>query len=290
MANFNPLPYTLANGTTADATQVMSNFNQIVANGNANVAENGANSSITSLNGLTTPLSIAQGGTGSSSGATLNSTGMMTLWAGSPSAPPAGWLYCDGSAISRTTYALLFAAIGTAYGDGDGSTTFNIPDMRGSVPAGYDSGNATGRLTEAETQGVSAAALGNSGGEQGHTLITGELAAHNHGVTDPGHLHIIIDPKHGHAIDDPGHVHEVVVPVNPNFGYGQVVAGNTDANFVEGTVYTTEAAATNIAVFTAATGITNQTSTTGITTNNAGSGNAHNNVQPTLIVGFIIKT
>ena len=49
---------------------------------------------------------------------------------------PAGWLLCDGSAISRTTYAALFAAIGTAFGTGDGSTTFNLPDMREVVPVG----------------------------------------------------------------------------------------------------------------------------------------------------------
>lgn len=50
---------------------------------------------------------------------------------------PEGWLICNGSAISRTTYASLFNAIGTVYGTGDGSTTFNIPDLRGRVPRGY---------------------------------------------------------------------------------------------------------------------------------------------------------
>lgn len=50
---------------------------------------------------------------------------------------PTGWLLCDGSAVSRTTYDALFAVISTAYGAGDGSTTFNLPDMRGRVPAGF---------------------------------------------------------------------------------------------------------------------------------------------------------
>lgn len=68
-----------------------------------------------------------------------------TLFADSPigaiipyggSSAPAGWFLCDGSAISRTTYAELFAVIGTSFGSGDGSTTFNIPDMRESVPKG----------------------------------------------------------------------------------------------------------------------------------------------------------
>lgn len=53
--------------------------------------------------------------------------------------PPTGWLICDGSAVSRTTYAELFKVIGTSYGAGDGSTTFNLPNKKGRVSAGYDS-------------------------------------------------------------------------------------------------------------------------------------------------------
>ena len=53
-------------------------------------------------------------------------------------AAPAGWLLCYGQAVSRTTYAALFNALGTAYGAGDGSTTFNLPDLRGRVPGGKD--------------------------------------------------------------------------------------------------------------------------------------------------------
>jgi microcystin-dependent protein len=62
--------------------------------------------------------------------------GEMKIWCGPSTSVPNGWLYCDGSAISRTTYADLFDVIGTAFGSGDGSTTFNIPDMRESVPKG----------------------------------------------------------------------------------------------------------------------------------------------------------
>lgn len=61
--------------------------------------------------------------------------------------PPAGWLLCDGSAVSRTTYARLFAAIGTVYGTGDGSTTFNLPELRGEFLRALDNGRGvdTGR-------------------------------------------------------------------------------------------------------------------------------------------------
>lgn len=53
---------------------------------------------------------------------------------------PAGWLACNGAAVSRSAYAALFAAIGTAHGAGDGATTFNLPDMRGEFPRGFDDG------------------------------------------------------------------------------------------------------------------------------------------------------
>lgn len=92
-------------------------------------------------------------------------------------AAPALWLPCDGAAVSRTTYSALFAAIGTAYGAGDGSTTFNVPSLKGRVPVGYDSGQ-----TEFN-------ALNKSGGAKTHTLSTSEIPSHNHGVNDPGHAH-----------------------------------------------------------------------------------------------------
>lgn len=75
---------------------------------------------------------------------------------------PAGWLLCDGSAVSRTTYAGLFAVIGTWYGVGDGSTTFNLPDLRGRVVAGKDDmgGNAAGRLMNPPLFGATLGASG----------------------------------------------------------------------------------------------------------------------------------
>ena len=62
-------------------------------------------------------------------------TGALHIYGGTTA--PTGWLLCDGSAVSRATYADLFGAIGTNFGSGDGSTTFNLPDMRGRVPVGY---------------------------------------------------------------------------------------------------------------------------------------------------------
>lgn len=96
---------------------------------------------------------------------------------------PANWLFARGQAVSRTTYAALFAAIGTAFGAGNGTTTFNLPDLRGRVPVGRDNmgGTPANRLTSA-VSGVDATTVGAAGGDQ-------RLHQHNHNVTDPGHVH-----------------------------------------------------------------------------------------------------
>ncbi|MCW3101264.1 MAG: uncharacterized protein JWL77_6882 [Chthonomonadaceae bacterium] len=99
------------------------------------------------------------------------------------SAPP-GYLLCYGQAISRTSFAALFNAIGTAFGAGDGSTTFNVPDVRGRVSAGDDNmgGTAANRLTTAGS-GVDGATLGAVGGAQDQTLTTAQIPAHAHTLT-----------------------------------------------------------------------------------------------------------
>lgn len=108
-------------------------------------------------------------------------SGMLMPYAGSSA--PSGWLLCYGQAVSRTTYADLFTAIGTTYGSGDGSTTFNIPDFRGRAAFGKDDmgGSAASRLTTAGS-GVDGSTLGTGGGSQ----LTQQ---HTHTVTDPGHNH-----------------------------------------------------------------------------------------------------
>lgn len=106
--------------------------------------------------------------------------GVVVPFAGSTS--PAGWQLCYGQAISRTTYAGLFATIGTTYGSGDGSTTFNLPDLRGRAVAGLDNmgGSAASRLTS--TTLTASNALGATGGVQTYTLSTSEIPSHNHEI------------------------------------------------------------------------------------------------------------
>lgn len=99
------------------------------------------------------------------------------------STAPNGYLLCYGQAVSRTTYATLFAAISTTYGVGDGSTTFNLPDLRGRIGAGKDDmgGSAASRLTSGSAAGVDGTTLGDTGGSEEHQLTTDEMPAHDHG-------------------------------------------------------------------------------------------------------------
>jgi microcystin-dependent protein len=165
---------------------------------------------------------------------------------------PTGWLLCDGSAVSRGNYPDLYNTIGNTYGSGDGATTFNLPDLRGRVPAGKDNmgGTAANRLTTSHFGGT-ATNLGASGGSESHTLTTAQLAAHNHGVTDPGHVH-----QYG--------------VYGGSFGDGSGAA-SLFTGFPLRETRSTGNNATNISI------------------QNNGSGNAHNNTQPTLIVNYIIK-
>ena len=102
--------------------------------------------------------------------------GGLMPYAGSTS--PEGWLLCDGAAINRTTYANLFALIGTTYGSGNGTTTFNVPDMRSRMPIGTGAGT-----------GLTSRALAATGGAESVVVASGNLPlhqhtiAHTHGVT-----------------------------------------------------------------------------------------------------------
>jgi microcystin-dependent protein len=100
---------------------------------------------------------------------------------------PAGWLFCYGQAISRTDYAALFTALSTTYGAGNGSTTFNLPDLRGRVVAGKDNmgGSSADRLTN-QSGGLNGDTLGATGGAETHTLTTAQMPAHTHGLDSDG--------------------------------------------------------------------------------------------------------
>lgn len=191
--------------------------------------------------------------------------GSVTAYAGTTE--PNGWLFCYGQAVSRTTYARLFDIIGTTYGVGDGSTTFNVPDLRGRVVAGQDDmgGSSANRLTSP----IDGDTLGAAGGTENHTLTEAEMPAHDHGgVTgaDGSHLHMIAADA---ASDTPLSDNPTRQLADLSSGGGYALAGTTTAATVGET--DTEADHTH-------------------TVASDGGGGAHNNVQPTLILNYIIRT
>ncbi|MCY1299504.1 Phage Tail Collar Domain protein [compost metagenome] len=101
--------------------------------------------------------------------------GQVAAFAGAQ--PPAGWLKANGAAVSRATYARLFAAIGTRYGAGDGKTTFNLPDLRGEFIRGWD--DARGLDASRGLGSVQSAMLGS----HGHTATAASAGAHTHAAS-----------------------------------------------------------------------------------------------------------
>jgi microcystin-dependent protein len=174
---------------------------------------------------LTTP-GGAQGvqGLQGSSAADVNPVGTILMY-GSTTAP-AGWMVCDGSAISRATYPALYALIGTSFGAGDGSTTFNLPDLRGRVGVGAGQGaSLTNRVLAA------------SGGEEAHVLSIAELAAHTH--SDAGHTHPLSVSQNWQArllAVSAGSESIAGYPVTSNTGTGVASLANTGSNGAHNTM------------------------------------------------------
>jgi microcystin-dependent protein len=205
-------------------------------------------------------------------------SGMMSDYAGA--VPPSGWLICDGSAISRAAFGNLFAIIGTTYGAGNGSTTYNLPDCRGRTTIGFGQG-----------PGLTNRGLGGAGGAEAHSITVAELPPHNHQVSDPGHGHNINDPHHSHSITDNGHNHAYILANTlPQNGPGVSNTHDQQPPYYNNVAGFTETSRTNIGIVAAATGIGIIASGTGIGTLNTGSGAAMSLMQPFLTINKIIKT
>ena len=136
------------------------------------------------------------------------------------SSVPTGFLECDGAAVSRSTYSALFAIVGTTYGAGDGSTTFNVPDLADNVPVGKSNNKALASTGGAET----VTSTGNVGGSTANaTLSEGQLASHSH----PGGV-----SRAGNTSPNPNPVNAKVNVTNTgNTGSGDGHSHNMSANF-----------------------------------------------------------
>ena len=152
-------------------------------------------------------------------------TGTILPW--SAASLPSGFLECAGAAVSRSTYSALFAIVGTTYGAGDGSSTFNLPNLADNVPVGKSPGKALASTGGANTVTVTPA--GNVGGSTANaTLSTAQLASHSHPSTIGTNQGPISQPSYG-AINSA--VRGNVSPPSGNAGSGQGHSHNMSANF-----------------------------------------------------------
>jgi len=154
----------------------------------------------------------------------IEGTATGTIFPWSASSPPSGFLECDGAAALRSTYSALFAVIGTTYGAGDGSTTFNVPDLQDNIPMGR-----SGTKALASTGGANTVTpTGNVAGSTANaTLSTAQLASHGHSVGPRGTL-VNEAPV---ATFTGGQASGISVPNTGNSGSGQGHSHNMSANF-----------------------------------------------------------
>jgi microcystin-dependent protein len=183
--------------------------------------------------------------------------GSLLSFAGSTA--PSFYLLCDGTAVSRSQYSALFSIIGTTYGVGDASTTFNVPNLKGRVVVTRDA--SVGAFDT----------LGETGGAATHTLATGELPSHTHSMA--AHTHTIgADGLHTHTIN--GTFWTVGASpagyTNPTPGFNMQAQGATDSSGSHS--------------HGGATGAPSAADTGG-----AGSGTAHANLQPYIVTNTIIR-
>lgn len=185
--------------------------------------------------------------------ATVNSviTGTIQMWP--TTSAPSGYLLCDGTAVSRTTYAALFAIVGTAFGIGDGSSTFNLPNYSDRLPIG---------------KGTIASSIGSTGGSKDAIVVS-----HNHTATTS-----ISDPGHSHGVSDPGHSHSI------GGTYQAYGSPNISAVLTAISSQNTGGATTGISINGATTGISASTSVA-----SSGSSGTNANLPPYLGINFIIK-
>lgn len=255
-------------GITAAAARTALGMSSMATQASSAVAITGG-----ALSGVSCPASIIASGTvaqarlGTGSGgagalfladdqtyrAGADAVGSTKLWF--TAAAPTGYLLCDGTAVSRATYATLFALLGVTYGVGDGSTTFNVPDLRGRIPFGKTA-SGTG------------------------STIAGTFGSINHLHTGPSHTHTYTDvPNHIHVITDTGHTHSYTNQTTGSAKNGFEI----DYPYVDTSGGTTGSGSINASASNPIGGVA-----TG-TTAADGTANTSTNNPPCVAVNFVIK-
>lgn len=179
----------------------------------------------------------------------------------SGTAIPDGWLLCDGSVVSQTTYAKLYAALGSTYNTGgEGAGNFRLPDLRGRTVAGKDvqvSGTYANRITSGGA-GINSQNLGASGGGETHAITSAQM---------------------------PGHSHTGSGTLGSTYGQPYLDWVNNAGGSSLGMTKTTTTASGAANPITVASITTNISGNGGV----AGNGSAHQNTQPTIVLNYIVK-
>ena len=172
----NSLLSVVVNGITRKTT--LENVLGLVTGGTVSSITGGTNVSVSSVGSPTQDLTIS-----------FNLPGMVVPYAGSDSKVPAGWLFCNGQAISRSTYSALFAVINTIYGSGDGTNTFNVPDLRGRIPFGKAENSSAGSpLNGATFASGNFYSLASTGGQENHLLLASQTSVKDHTHSASGNM------------------------------------------------------------------------------------------------------
>jgi microcystin-dependent protein len=252
------IPNSFTNGTNADANLVNANFSYLSSWLNTNVIQpNAANFSVFPTLPSSAPTSDYQA-VHKSYVDLFMPAGVITQYVGT--AAPAGWRLCDGTQYNAadSTYARLWAAIGTTYG-GSGINAFSVPDLRGRVPVGYGAG-----------AGLTARSLNDKAGAETHTLDVNQMPNHNHDM-DP-HSHTGATDEYATSTNM-----RVVGVVGTTTLYN-TMAGYDSGSFID---YVGARFPQHSHTFT--------TGNADPVVQAYGGGQAHNNMQPFIVVSYIIK-